>query len=680
MAADMELGLVWDDDRENFEVSLRLVAPGSDDRLDHVNDGVRIDEQALAAVGDDEPAYGVRLSRMLFAHDKVVEFYEKALIAAGGEPLHLRLHVHGPARFHNLRWESVRAPGADGPPIATMDNVLFSRYLSSEDWRPITLTTSPGHRALVVIAAPDDLAQYRLADVDAAGERARALAALQGYSVDVLCGGGEASLARIAEQLEKHHYEVLYLVAHGRWVDGEAHLVLEGPDGKYARVDGLRLAERVRGVERRPTLSILLSCQSAMGNVVLGGLGPRLSGAGIPAVIAMQGEVTMKTAQDFATAFFSAFREQPVVDRAVAVARRAVRDRPDWWAPVLFSRLRSGRAYQPSVTSVSDTVWEDIGAVMAMEEVTPVLGPGLADGIVGSRSEIAQRWVRRWQMPIAPFGRTNLAQVAQYLRVGRKPAVVRAYLRKYLLDDLLERVEIAKEGDAFHGLPENLLTCRNPLPIIHEIGRRTRAEDPDDPYRVVSALRSKVYFTTGWTNLLQDAMRERGKEPRTLCFPWSGDGKWLDLDDKDVQKWPLPTVDSPWVCHLFGRLDRPDSLVLTEDDYFAWLSAWIERRPTMSKLLPTLSLSLTNRSLLFVGYQLREWDFQVLYQSIQTFGGAQLRDDYPHVGVQLMPDVDVIEPEAAQRYLESSLSNVHIFWSDARTFLADLRDRTGLAV
>ena len=32
----------------------------------------------------------------------------------------------------------------------------------------------------------------------------------------------------------------------------------------------------------------------------------------------------------------------------MAVARGAVRDRPDWWMPVLFMRLKSGRiGYKP---------------------------------------------------------------------------------------------------------------------------------------------------------------------------------------------------------------------------------------------------------------------------------------------------------------------------------------------
>lgn len=680
MAVDLELGLVWDDDPGEFEVSLRAVGPGID-HMEHLHKAIEIDSAALLASKDDEDLYGEELSRAVFANPKIVNFFDNAIAAAGHDDLHFRIHVDrsAPAEYNDLRWESLRAPGVGAAPIATMDNIVFSRYLSSEDWRPITLHNRPRHRALVVIAAPSDLGDYRLAPVDGAAERERAETALIGYEIDVLCGGGEASLNRIATQLDRFDYEVLYLVSHGRLVDGEPHLVLEDRAGRYARVDGLRIAEQIRSLRQRPALAILLSCQSAnSGSVALSGLGPRLSGAGIPAVIAMQGDVTMETARTFATEFFAAFRDEPVVDRAVAKARRSVREKRDWWAPVLFSRQRSSHVYPATPSAPLENTWEDILANLSLEEVTPVLGPGLSDGIMGSRSEIAKRWVRRWQMPIASYGHNNLAQVAQYLRVGREPGTVRTYLRQYLMTDLLERVEVAKEGSAFHGLPPELLAGTDPGRVISEVGGRMR-EHPDDPYRIASALPAKVFFTTGWTNLLQDAMKDRGKTPRTMIFPWTPAMRWTDLDGKDPRKWPEPTVESPYVCHLFGRLDKPDSLVLTEDDYFAWLSEWIVKRSTLLKTSRYLNDALTQRSLMFVGYQLRDWDFQVLYQSFQSFGGW-MGNQYLQVGVQLMPDVDIIEPEAAKHYLESSLDKVRIFWLDARSFLAALRDRAGLRV
>jgi len=424
------------------------------------------------------------------------------------------------------------------------------------------------------------------------------------------------------------------------------------------------------------------SCQSAGAESADGGalaaLGPRLSEAGVPAVIAMQGNITMRTASDFAPAFFESFRQDGVVDQAVAVARGRIRDRHDWWMPVLFSRLRWGQTRY--LSEFSDAVgaagaWGNLAAVIDSDppRLTPVLGPGLADGIVGSRQEIALRWVRSWNMPIAEHAQGDLAQVAQYLRVVSSPGRVSVELQRYLRAELAERRRNAQGADPFaklDGLDEN----ERPEKVIEAVGKVLRDRDVGDPYRVVAALPAAVFVTTGWTDLLQDALRARGKQPVTRSFRWIGSGK-----DQPRRKTPVPaSVESPLVYHLFGRLDDPDSLVLTQDDYFEWLTAWIGGR--RSDIPGPVMTALTNNSLLFLGYRLDDWDFRVVFQSIKSFPGGMDTRRFQHVGVQFKPENQMIEPEAAQRYLDSYFNEdrVDIYWADTRAFLDELRQHTGI--
>src|SRR5207247_4708119 len=112
-----------------------------------------------------------------------------------------------------------------------------------------------------------------------------------------------------------------------------------------------------------PALVVLCSCQSAgpgdFGDGSRIALGPRLAASGVPAVLAMQGSISMETAERFFPEFFQALAVDGVVDRAVAVARATVRDRHDWWVPVLFSRLKRGRTwYLPEFTQNSDYSWK----------------------------------------------------------------------------------------------------------------------------------------------------------------------------------------------------------------------------------------------------------------------------------------------------------------------------------
>ncbi|HVK25993.1 MAG TPA: CHAT domain-containing protein [Actinokineospora sp.] len=672
--ADLEFGLVYDKARDAFDVSLRFTGVDTVDWPEHPADLLHLDLAALADVLDDEDAYAEALTRMVFGDAEISRFYEKAMAAAHEDPIHVRLHIDGPGRFHAIRWELLRDP-ITGLPIATNSTVLFSRYLSGSDWRPVPVRKAGDPVALAVVAAPSDLADYapggrELAPVDSAGEIDRAKKALAGYRTEVL---SNATLTAITARLQDPDdpIDVLYLVAHGALTDDVPLLFLETADGKADPVDARRLVEAFQHLETKPTLAMLMSCRSAptasTDSGALAALGPRLAAAGIAAVVAMQGDVTMASAQTFAERFFAEFADDGVVDRAVAVARGVIRNRPDWWVPVLFSRLRSGRTYYR--TEVGGETWSSLALMMRTGRFTPVLGPGFADGIVGSRIEIARRWARRWQMPINPAGRGNFAQVAQYLRVGRSPGEVRAFLVDYLMSDLRDRRRRADPADLIAQVPQHLLDAAEPEPVILELGRLLRANDPDEPYRAAAALPVKVYVTTGWTDLLQQALRahDQPKTPTTLCFPWND-----TIPQVDPHTLEPPTVAKPWVYHLFGRLDNPDSVVLTEDDHFEWLTAWIEQRPSIP---PAVSASLMKNSLMFLGYRLDDWDFRVVFQGIKSFGGSSRLRANTHVGVQVRPESQTIEPEAAQRYLESYFGEdrVSLFWAATRDFLSELR-------
>jgi hypothetical protein len=118
--------------------------------------------------------------------------------------------------------------------------------------------------------------------------------------------------------------------------------------------------------------------------------------------------------------------------------------------------------------------------------------------------------------------------------------------------------------------------------------------------------------------------------------------------------------------------------VLTEDDYFRWYSAWLRRR---SEEVPDVVVdALLSRALLFLGFQLDDWDFRVIFHGIKSFDGLQQMGDNQHVGVQISPENQLIEPEAAQDYLESYFGHdsVSIFWGDTKHFLKEFRARTGV--
>ena len=113
--------------------------------------------------------------------------------------------------------------------------------------------------------------------------------------------------------------------------------------------------ERVRPVAYHDALGQLELDEARVDDDgALAALGPRLAEAGVPAVLAMQGNITMRTITEFVPELFRALQDDGQIDRAVSVARGKIRDRSDSWMPVLFMRLKSGRIwYKPDFVETS---------------------------------------------------------------------------------------------------------------------------------------------------------------------------------------------------------------------------------------------------------------------------------------------------------------------------------------
>ncbi len=300
-----------------------------------------------------------------------------------------------------MRWETLRDPETDRS-LLMDDNILFSRHLGSFDMRPVRLRSKTALRALVAVANPSDLAQRKpggrtLAPIDVAGEVQRARQSLGSIAVTELAGQQPVTLDAILQHL-RDDCDVLYLVCHGALVKDEPRLWLEDEQGATKVTAGKDLVD---GLARLPRLVVLASCQSAGTGEeprsddegVLAALGPRLAEAGIPAVIATQGNVLQRTSGRFMQKFFEELRGDGQIDRAMTEARFAVRDQPDHWVPVLFTRLVTGRLWYDSRLpngQAAFQAWRGLVSQLKKRECIPVLGPGLLEPCVGSLRDLAR--------------------------------------------------------------------------------------------------------------------------------------------------------------------------------------------------------------------------------------------------------------------------------------------------
>ena len=133
------------------------------------------------------------------------------------------------------------------------------------------------------------------------------------------------------------------------------------------------------------------------------------------------------------------------------------------------------------------------------------------------------------------------------------------------------------------------------------------------------------------------------------------------------------TAERPLVYHLAGTMEHEQTLVITEDDYFAWLQEWIKQLGTIPGYV---KLPLIRHSLLFLGYYFDDWEFRMMFEAVRSLAPKKKgRDDYgPHVGVQLEPSTLRIDREAAQSYLESyfDVDDIKVYWQTSNRFLTEL--------
>ncbi len=305
------------------------------------------DPRALDTANDAH-AYGRALGELLFAERALGPPYREvtAALMEQGEYPAIRLRIE-PPELRPLPWERIYHPWAsEMQPLATSYEAPFSRVVpldrpaATARWRAVG-----GLRALVVIASPADLDRWGLAPITEA-ERARyqeLFAELPGLRGDFLTseleGMRRPTLAEIQAALTRG-YDLLLLVCHGKGIGNDYRLLLEDEAGEAALTSGEALVTTLRSAGSLP-LVVLAACEGGRwdGAAHVAPLGHTLVAQGIAErAIAMNGRIGVEAARRFTAAFYRQLGAHGFVELAVNVARRAIYDTEEWWAPILFSR------------------------------------------------------------------------------------------------------------------------------------------------------------------------------------------------------------------------------------------------------------------------------------------------------------------------------------------------------
>jgi hypothetical protein len=177
--------------------------------------------------------------------------------------------------------------------------------------------------------------------------------------------------------------------------------------------------------------------------------------------------------------------------------------------------------------------------------------------------------------------------------------------------------------------------------------------------------------------LLEKALEEEGQEPVTEFCRWKPEllrESKLPLEDPDY----VPSPERPLVYHVFGILDQPESIVITEDEHFDFLAAVANSGPGTSLIPPVVEEALANSSLLFVGFGVQDWDFRILLRGlINGEAAARKGRTFNHVAAETdMLRDGVTKPDGAKDYIVSYFRDnepsIDIEWAGVDEFAAEL--------
>jgi pSer/pThr/pTyr-binding forkhead associated (FHA) protein len=280
---------------------------------------------------------------------EVGKFYEKCRVQAEEQGKGVRWRLALDASIDDLPWEF----------LCSQDEFLALNPLSPivryvprrARLAPLKESEHP-LRLLVVIASPSDEVPL---DTDAEKERINAAfesLTAQGL-VDLTFIEGPDTWQQLYDELFRNQTHILHFIGHGAFDQDkkEGVLVMEDAERKAKRIESNDLRVLVQG-RSRLRLVVLNSCLGTEGDdsQPFSSVAAGLIQSGIPAVIAMQSEISDDAAREIAETFYKSLALNMPVDMAMTEARRKIflfdRGSLEWATPILYMQARDGQLFQ----------------------------------------------------------------------------------------------------------------------------------------------------------------------------------------------------------------------------------------------------------------------------------------------------------------------------------------------
>jgi len=333
--------------------------------------------------------FGAAMFEALFT-DEVQMAFRRSQDSARNENKGLRVRLRiDAAELSSLPWEFLYDE-KNGDYVCLSSETPLVRYMEFSR-APEALTVKTPITLLAMIASPNDRPTL---DVQHEIERIEnATQALQDSGLMRIEWMKGSTWRDLQRTLRKGEYHIFHFVGHGGFdaSAGEGVLAFTNEAGGSQLLGATEVGSLLAD-ERTLRLVVLNACLGAKGNTtdVFSSTSATLVRRGVPAVVAMQYEISDSAAIEFSRSLYEAIADGMPIDAAVGEARKAVRlsarNSVEWATPVLHMHSSDGVLFNIEQTNVKPSKSGETKPLKASEleakaEDTLVKGESRAESI-----------------------------------------------------------------------------------------------------------------------------------------------------------------------------------------------------------------------------------------------------------------------------------------------------------
>ena len=216
----------------------------------------------------------------------------------------------------------------------------------------------------------------------------------------------------------------------------------------------------------------------------------------------------------------------------------------------------------------------------------------------------------------------NLQRVSQYYETVKK-------FRSILVGDIANAIHTNKEVS----------------PVLHAL----------------AAMGFPIVITTNYDNLYEQAVDRaaaaEGRPPKSYDVSIYSPNDKAKLKTQDCPQTPDPT--RPYILKMHGDLSKPESIVITDEDYIQFVLRMSDKHPYHPVGKNVLTY-LNKWTTLFIGYSLTDYNLRLLFKTLRwRMDAAQIPPSY---AVDIKPDTVIRDVwENQRRYITFIVENLWDF-------------------